>query len=85
MKKLTFADIRVGDREFRDISSEQWREYVMANGMVICIEAPIALRTDYHGHRVIDAMGVSHYIIAGPHGWMSLRFVVKPGCNHFDF
>lgn len=57
--------------EFKDISSEIWREYVFADGSVVHIDKPTHLHAGDNGHRVFDADGVSHYI---PNKWIHLKW-----------
>jgi hypothetical protein len=71
--------------EFKDISSEKYREYIFPyfwKGNVR-IKNPLKLHvSESGGHRIIDAQGKSHYI---PNKWVHLWWKVKPGCKHFDF
>lgn len=67
------------DKQFDDISSEQFREYTFAGGTVR-INKPIALHVSEGGHRVLDAGGVSHYV---PLGWIHLQWKAKEGQPHF--
>lgn len=69
------------DKQFADISSEQWREYLFDGGTVVKIDGPLQLNvSDGGGHRIFDAQGECHYI---PAGWVHLRWLVKPGQPHF--
>lgn len=68
------------DFEFADISSELWREYRFAKG-IIRIDAPLRLHvSNSGGHRVFDADGYSHYI---PPTWLHLRWQARDGEPHF--
>lgn len=70
------------DFEFKDISSEEYREYVFPHGTVR-INSPLKLAiTPRNSHRVFDMDGVSHII---PAGWLELRWQVKPGSPNFKF
>ncbi len=65
---------------FTDISSEAWREYVFENGKVY-IERPTHLSVSSSGgHRILDALGISHYI---PTGWLHLRWQAFGGEANF--
>lgn len=69
------------DLEFKDISSERYREYRFRGGDVVRIEAPLKLNvSESGGHRIFDAEGVSHYI---PAGWIHLSWVAKDGEPNF--
>lgn len=68
------------DRQFTDISSEEYREYEFGNS-VVRIEQPQFLNvSDSGGHRVLDGAGISHYI---PDGWIHLQWKAKSGSPHF--
>lgn len=70
------------DLEFKDISTEEYREYVFAD-LIVRIEAPKKLHVSASGgHRIIDAGGVSHYV---PTGWRHLSWQVKDGAPEFSF
>lgn len=62
-----------------DISVESWREYIFPNGAVYRISNPERLnvkrKPEGDSHRVVDALGVVHYI---PAGWMALRWFQTP-------
>ena len=62
--------------DFRDISTEEWREYVFSDGCAVRIEAPLRLYVSESGHRVWGADGVSHYV---PRGWVHLKWLAKDG------
>jgi len=67
---------------FKDITDEQYREYVFPNG-VIRVDEPIFVNVSASGgHRVFAADGKSHYI---PKGWMDLRWEAKEDRPHFAF
>ncbi len=67
---------------FRDISSEEYREYIYPNGTRIKIDHPIRLSiAPQHGHRIWD--GVRSW-------WIRPTFLViiwkaKEGAPHFAF
>jgi hypothetical protein len=62
--------------DFKDISSEQWREYTFSDGQAVRIEKPIKLYASDNGHRILDAQGV-------PLGWIHLKWLAKDGEPHF--
>ena len=66
--------------DFKDISSEQWREYTFDEGQTIRIDKPIRLYVSDNGHRILDAEGVSHYV---PLRWVHLKWQAKDGEPHF--
>ena len=53
----------MSELKFQDISEEQWREYVYADGTTYRIEKPVTLitRDGGTGHRIADAAGVTHW------------------------
>ena len=64
------------DREWSDISSEEYREYVFPGEETVRIEKPQKLNvSDSGGHRLLDGAGESHYI---PNGWIHLRWKGEP-------
>ncbi len=66
---------------FKDITSESWREYIFLDNFLVRVEKPIALNVSKTGgHRIFDADGVCHYI---PSGWRHLKWKVKDGEPHF--
>lgn len=68
------------DAEFTNISSEEYREYRFA-GETVRITAPCWLNVSASGgHRILDAVGLSHYI---PTGWIHLQWKAKEGQPHF--
>lgn len=65
---------------FQDISSEKFRVYRFAD-CEVRITAPCWLNvSDSGGHRILDELGMSHYV---PTGWRHLSWVVKDGQPHF--
>ena len=67
--------IEIAGAKFVDVSSNLWREYVYATG-VVRIERPewlhVKAQTDtLHSHRVIDSEGISHYL---PSGFLEVRW-----------
>ena len=83
LNKLTFADIRVpADMPFRDISSEESREYRFPGDERVVIRSPIAANVSTNGHRIIDAFGITHYI---PRGWLEIVWTARDGENHVSF
>ncbi len=76
--------------EFKDLSDEQYREYVFPNGSVVRINNPKGLNVKAPpagtigggSHRVLDEAGLSHYI---PAGWVHLSWKVKEGRSPFAF
>jgi|WetSurMetagenome_2_1015567.scaffolds.fasta_scaffold1050936_1 hypothetical protein len=74
--------INATDKEFADISSEEYREYDFGDGTKIKLAAPLFLNVNDKsgGHRVLTTDGVSHYI---PSGWKHLSWKAKQGKPHF--
>jgi hypothetical protein len=69
--------------EFKDISTEIFREYTFPGGDKVTISKPVRLAvSDSGGHRIVDAVGASHYI---PPRWIHLRFEVVSGAPNFSF
>lgn len=66
--------------DFRNISSELWREYTFGDRQTVRIDKPLKLYVSDNGHRILDADGVSHYI---PFGWVHLKWQAKDGEPHF--
>jgi hypothetical protein len=64
--------------DFKDISSNEWREYHFPNKEVIRLEKPLWLHVSKNGHRVFTEDGLSHYI---PNGWLHLTWKADP---HFS-
>ena len=50
--------------EFKDISSERYREYTFPSGITVRIDNPLLLhvKEDSGSHRIYDAQGRSHRI-----------------------
>lgn len=66
---------------FIDISSEVYRKYYFANGVVVHIGSPLKLNvSESGGHRIFDAFNKCHYI---PKGWVHLQWEAKPDQPHF--
>jgi len=62
------------DKQFADISTEQWREYEFPNNERVLIREPQWLNvSESGGHRIIDSGGFSHYI---PPRWIHLKWRV---------
>jgi hypothetical protein len=81
--KFTTFDELLNDSKltFIDISGESTRSYRFPGGDVIKINQPIALNVSRSGgHRLLDALGESHYI---PKGWLQLSWCVKEGRANF--
>lgn len=75
--------INTSENNFRDVSSEEFREYIFPGGDIVRIERPIRLHVSArNAHRVFTADGMSHYITSG---WLHLRWKAKPGAAHFSF
>ncbi len=67
--------------EFKDISTEAFRVYTLANGDTLRIDEPQRLHvSDSGGHRLFDGAGNSHYI---PTGWLALTWQAREGKPHF--
>jgi len=65
------------DLKFNDISHEQIRQYLFANGAKIGIEYPLKLGISRDNvHRVFDSTGLSYFI---PPNWISIVTKPKPG------
>lgn len=65
---------------FTDISSEEFRVYEF-DGCDVTIDEPLKLHVSASGgHRIFDAMGVSHYI---PTGWKHLYWKSYPTKPNF--
>ncbi len=65
---------------FTDISTEESRQYIFGNGVVV-IEGPLLLNVSASGgHRIFDQAGVSHYI---PAGWIHLSWDARNGQANF--
>jgi hypothetical protein len=74
------------DEEFKDISSEEYRQYsfLADNGFIhrVTINDPLYLNVRPTGHRILDAQGISHFI---PTGWKQLSWKAKNNQPHFGF
>ena len=68
--------------DFKDISDEQYREYVFAGGETVRVTGLSLHVSASGGHRIIGADGLAHYI---PAGWVHLRWLPKPGSAFFQF
>ena len=69
------------NRNFHDISSEEFRTYNFPNGEIVMIMRPQYLNVSASGgHRVLDAEGFSHYI---PAGWIHVLWRARPGYPNF--
>jgi hypothetical protein len=66
--------------EFKDISSEEWREYAFSDGQSVHIDHPLKLYVSDNGHRILDAEGISHYV---PLKWIHLKWKSKNGEPQF--
>ena len=79
---MQFSEIRNSSNlKFNDISSEEWREYVFSDALIVRINGPLGINISKSGgHRLVDSDGTSHYI---PRGWKHLRWNVKEGEPHF--
>lgn len=86
LREINKFDSRVyhtTDLEFKDISTEVYREYMYSNGGVLRVEKPIQIAISRSGnHRIITEDGMS-YIVAPQ--WLAIRFKVKPGAANFSF
>jgi hypothetical protein len=65
---------------FNDISTEQYRVYIFANGEVKITEPLFLYVSKSGGHRLVDKAGFSHYI---PTGWLHLYWLPKEGSPAF--
>lgn len=73
----------MAEMDFKDLTTELWREYHFPGGEVRRIEAPQKINVSASGgHRVLDAAGLSHYI---PPRWIELTWKVKDGHEPFSF
>jgi len=65
---------------FADISNEKYRTYDFGNGKTFRIDFPVKLnvkrKPEGDSHRVIDALGRSHYV---PAGWIAITWEGKDG------
>lgn len=62
------------------IDNEKYRMYDFGNGVTYRIDFPVQLnvkrKPEGDSHRVIDALGVSHYVRAG---WVAIKWEGKNG------
>jgi len=73
--------INNSEREFTDISSEDLRVYLLANGQKLEILHPQWLSVSASGnHYIVNSEGTV-YVVAP--GWMILSWVPKAGQPHF--
>lgn len=64
------------NREWIDISSEMFRSYTFADGGEFTVSRPQRLNvSNSGGHRILDSMGVSHYV---PSGWLAISWEADP-------
>ena len=77
--KMTVALIHETDRQFIDISSEEYRIYTFGTTKIF-IKNPQWLNVGTNGHRVLDSDKISHYI---PYGWNHLEWKTLDGYPHF--
>jgi hypothetical protein len=68
------------DNKFVDISTEMYRKYTFPGGDSVTIDKPQFLNVSTSGHRVLDIIGISHYI---PKGWIHLEWFANGGCPRF--
>ena len=74
--------VNMSDIEFRDISTEMWREYVYQKGFRVRIDHPIKLGIAKSGsHRVWD--GETSFWLRP--GFMLIIWKAKEGLPHFIF
>jgi hypothetical protein len=68
--------------DWKDISTEEWREYQFAKGEKVRIEKPLRFKASAHvngdAHRVEAADGRGHYVASG---WFAIRWQVKAGAK----
>ena len=71
------------DLTFRDLSTEEYREYMYNNGGVLRILQPWKLAISRSGnHRVATKDGFSYIIVPG---WIAIRVKKKVGAPAFTF
>ena len=71
------------DLKFNSLEDEKFRVYEFPNGTSVKIDCPVALAVSASGgHRVLDVLGVAHYI---PSGWHHLYWQPKEGTLPFAF
>ncbi len=81
LNKIEFVDAL--NREWADISSEEYRKYIFPTGREIYIEKPLKLLvSESGGHRVFSAEdgGTCYYVNAG---WIAIEWKVAKGQPHF--
>ena len=67
--------------EFKEIKTEKQRTYEWADGFKVNIEHPTHLNVSASGgHRILDYLGISHYI---PSGWRHLYWTVFDDAPNF--
>lgn len=74
---------KIGNLSFKDISSEQYREYYEGDELLLRIEFPVGLHVSENGHRVFNEAGESFYISC--HNFSHIKFKVKKGQPYFAF
>jgi len=63
--------------DFKDISTESYREYTFPGGDIITIESPVVLHvSESGGHYIVDNEGIAHYI---PYKWIELSWDNETG------
>jgi hypothetical protein len=72
----------IGDIVYKDISSEEWREYIFSNNDILRIDFPVGLNVGKNGHRVFNEEGISYYI---PNHYTAIRFKSKANKPPFAF
>lgn len=66
---------------FVDVSNELFRVYSWKDGSKVTINRPLKLNVSKSGgHRLLDGMGISHYVAPG---WNHLYWEAKAGQPHF--
>ena len=70
-----------------DISSEEWREYIYADGVTLRVVAPTKINISPsslggHSHRIQQESGRGIYVAPG---WIAIRWEPKPGQPIFTF
>jgi len=70
--------VRVGGKDItgKDISSEQFREYVYGDGRVFTVDRPAMLFIVGGSHRVIDIHGMTH---RPERNSVGIRWKARPG------
>jgi hypothetical protein len=68
--------------KWKDISSEEHREYRFRDGEVVRIDRPKYLLVDKNGNHLIFDGEFSHCV---PPGWVHRVWKTREGHNHFDF